>query len=202
MKTVLFLCTGNYYRSRFAEIFFNWHAQQHEITWRADSRGLALNPLNPGKMSRYTVSRLVLQEIPVDQYQRNPKDLTLVDLKRADHIVAVKATEHRPLLTERFPKWLEKVEFWEVHDQDVTMPDEALPHLEREVLGLLERLKEKSPEVGKLSKAGGGLRGDPPGKECRKPSEMSGTTFSPGPTSNTVKASDGKVWTIPSGWIL
>ena len=26
MKTVLFLCTGNYYRSRFAEIFFNWHA--------------------------------------------------------------------------------------------------------------------------------------------------------------------------------
>jgi protein-tyrosine-phosphatase len=23
-RTVLFICTGNYYRSRFAEIFFNW----------------------------------------------------------------------------------------------------------------------------------------------------------------------------------
>jgi NAD(P)-dependent dehydrogenase (short-subunit alcohol dehydrogenase family) len=87
MKTVLFLCTGNYYRSRFAEIFFNWHAEKLEIPWRADSRGLDLDPLNPGKMSRYTVSRLVLQEIPVEQYQRNPKDLDLADLKAAHHVV-------------------------------------------------------------------------------------------------------------------
>lgn len=152
MKTVLFLCTGNYYRSRFAEIFFNWHAEKLEIPWRADSRGLALDPLNSGKMSRYTVSRLVVQEIPVDQYQRNPKDLTLVDLKASHHIVAVKATEHRPLLTERFPKWLEKVEFWGVHDLDCAGPDEALPHLEKEVMALLERLKEGSPDVAKLSK--------------------------------------------------
>ena len=39
MPTVLFLCSGNYYRSRFAEIFFNWLAPQQGLNWRAESRG-------------------------------------------------------------------------------------------------------------------------------------------------------------------
>ncbi len=41
-RTVLFLCTGNYYRSRFAEILFNSVAGKMGLTWRASSRGLAL----------------------------------------------------------------------------------------------------------------------------------------------------------------
>jgi protein-tyrosine phosphatase len=41
-KTVLFLCTGNYYRSRFAEILFNSVAGKMSLLWRASSRGLAL----------------------------------------------------------------------------------------------------------------------------------------------------------------
>lgn len=41
-KTVLFLCTGNYYRSRFAEILFNSVAGKMGLPWRASSRGLAL----------------------------------------------------------------------------------------------------------------------------------------------------------------
>src|SRR5262245_23748270 len=31
---------------------------------------------------------------------------------------------------------------------------------------------------------------------------MSGTTFSPGPTPNTVRAADGRVLTAPEGWVL
>jgi hypothetical protein len=31
---------------------------------------------------------------------------------------------------------------------------------------------------------------------------MSDTTFTPGPTPNTVKAADGKVLTVPAGWVL
>ena len=41
-KTVLFLCTGNYYRSRFAEILFNSVAGKMGLPWQASSRGLAL----------------------------------------------------------------------------------------------------------------------------------------------------------------
>jgi len=31
---------------------------------------------------------------------------------------------------------------------------------------------------------------------------MSNTTYAPGPTPNTVKAADGKVLTVPDGWVL
>jgi protein-tyrosine phosphatase len=140
IEKVLFLCTGNYYRSRFAEIFFNWHAERLELAWRAESRGLRLEALNSGQMSEYTVARLTNSGIPLDEYLRFPLDLNVADLKQADRIVAVKETEHRPLMKKRFPDWIEKVEFWEVHDIDFSDPADALPHLEREVLDLLQRL--------------------------------------------------------------
>ena len=41
MKTLLFLCTGNYYRSRYAEELFNHRAAPAGLNWRAQSRGLA-----------------------------------------------------------------------------------------------------------------------------------------------------------------
>jgi hypothetical protein len=31
---------------------------------------------------------------------------------------------------------------------------------------------------------------------------MSGNTFTPGPTPNTVRGADGKVLTVPEGWVL
>jgi len=40
-KTILFLCTGNYYRSRFAE-FSSYPFQEDGLPWNAASRGLAL----------------------------------------------------------------------------------------------------------------------------------------------------------------
>ena len=41
-RTVLFLCTGNYFRSRFAEILFNSLSTQRGLDWTASSRGLAI----------------------------------------------------------------------------------------------------------------------------------------------------------------
>lgn len=153
VKTVLFLCRANHYRSRFAEIFFNWHATQQDLSWRAESRGLNIDPLNPGHISRHAINRLLLLEIPTDDYRRNPQDLAVADLKSAHHIVAVQGTEHRPLITARFPEWLDKIEYWEVQDIDFTGPEEALPQLEREVMALLGRLKDDLSGVDKMSKS-------------------------------------------------
>jgi low molecular weight protein-tyrosine phosphatase len=143
MKTVLFLCTGNYYRSRFAEIYFNWHAPKRGLAWQATSRGLGLDPCNQGPLSLHTLLRLRELGIPLTGGQRLPQPARLEDFQAADHIVAVKATEHRPMIQRRFPDWLKRVEFWEVHDLDCAGPEEAMPCLEQEVIALMTRLGEE-----------------------------------------------------------
>jgi protein-tyrosine phosphatase len=143
MKKVLFLCTGNYYRSRFAEIYFNWNAEQHGLGWQADSRGLNLCKANPGPMSSHTMTRLSQLGVPLEKYLRLPLPVSADDFASADHVIAVKETEHRPLIEKGFPTALNRVEFWEVHDLDCVGPEVAIPHLERQVGELVTRLQRK-----------------------------------------------------------
>jgi protein-tyrosine phosphatase len=137
-KTVLFLCTGNYYRSRFAEILFNSVARRMGLPWKAASRGLALERgiKNIGPMAPSAVQALEALAIrAAEDMARFPVQVTADDLGQADRIIALKQAEHLPLLEERFPTWAEKVEFWEVDDTP-----EVLDLIEREVMDLAARL--------------------------------------------------------------
>src|SRR5437773_6554198 len=97
-QTVLFLCTGNFYRSRFAEVYFNWLAGREKISWQADSRGLALDPNNIGPISTHTRTYLDRLGIPLPAPLRLPLDVTVPDFEAAQLIVALKEAEHRPLM--------------------------------------------------------------------------------------------------------
>jgi protein-tyrosine phosphatase len=137
-KAVLFLCTGNYYRSRFAEVLFNSVAEKMGLPWRALSRGLALERgvHNVGPMAAVAVAALEARGLrEISDLARFPMQVTLDDFEGADWIVALKEAEHRPLLQERFPAWAEKVEFWHVDDAP-----EVLTLIEREVMDLAARL--------------------------------------------------------------
>lgn len=144
MKTILFLCTGNYYRSRFAEELFNLHASATCPPWVAESRGIAvdLGQSNIGPIAKATVSALQQRGLNYDRDSaRWPLQLKIGDLEAADHIVALKHSEHSPLLRARFPNWVAgNIEYWRVHDIDEMTPDEALPMIEAEVLALMRRL--------------------------------------------------------------
>jgi protein-tyrosine phosphatase len=144
MKTILFLCSGNYYRSRFAEIFFNWQAAQRGLLWRADSRGLALHASNVGSISRHTFSCLKARGILSDACSRFPVAVSEADFAAAHRVIAVKEAEHRPLVEAQFAKWRDRVEYWHVHDVDCALPAETIPHLEREVVRLLEQLAKQA----------------------------------------------------------
>jgi protein-tyrosine-phosphatase len=137
-KSLLFLCTGNYYRSRFAEMLFNSVAAQVGLQWRAASRGLALERgvNNIGPMDASAVEALQALGVCVaDGCGRFPVSVTLGDLEGADMIVALQRSEHVPLLQERFPAWADRVEYWHIEDAP-----EALARIEREVVELTTRL--------------------------------------------------------------
>jgi protein-tyrosine phosphatase len=140
LNTVLFLCSGNYYRSRFAELYFNAFAADRGVLWRADSRGLQIHGGNPGPISWFTVHRLQMAGICLPTTHRNPIPLCEADLQTAQHVVAVKEAEHRPMLTENFPTWADRVEYWHIHDLDCAMPELALVELTGKVEELLKRL--------------------------------------------------------------
>jgi protein-tyrosine phosphatase len=141
VNTVLFLCTGNFYRSRFAEIYFNWIAPRENLPWRADSRGLALDPANFGPISAHTRGALSALGIPLPQPLRDPVDAALADFEAARLIVALKEAEHRRLMESRFPAWAPCVEYWHVHDLDCAGANEALPQVKSHVEELVARLK-------------------------------------------------------------
>jgi protein-tyrosine phosphatase len=147
-KMVLFLCTGNYYRSRFAEILFNSVAGKMGLLWRASSRGLALERgvNNVGPMAMSAIKALEIMGVcAADAVARFPVQVIVEDLEAADRVIALKQAEHLPLLQERFPAWTEKVEFWHVDDAP-----EALKLIEREVMSLIASI------------LGGGNRPDAP----------------------------------------
>jgi protein-tyrosine phosphatase len=152
-KTVLFLCTGNFYRSRFSELLFNVLAKQKGLQWRAMSRGLkAWLAANEGPISEFTAYRLTVMGIPFD-VDRFPIQLSQADLEIADFVVAVKKAEHHAMMVEQFPAWADRIQYWHVDDTDCATPDEALPICESNVRSLVRMLLAEQEAPVRLRRA-------------------------------------------------
>lgn len=137
MKQILFLCTGNYYRSRFAECLFNSVAAERSLSWRASSRALAVERgfRNVGPMAATAVKLLQGMGIVDEACTRMPMQASAEDFAAADLIVALMQTEHEPLVAERFPTWGPRVEYWQIPDAPNVLCD-----VERAVRELAARL--------------------------------------------------------------
>lgn len=140
MRTVLFLCTGNYYRSRYAEACFNHAATRRGLAWRAFSRGLAVHLAPAPGLSPHASRRLRVRRIPRRHTAANPAPATAADLRRAARIVVLKESEHRPLLARLHPGWEDRVEYWEIDDLDRAPPEATLAAIEARVAALLAEL--------------------------------------------------------------
>ncbi len=142
-RQLLFLCTGNYYRSRFAEHLFNSLANKYNLDWQATSRGVAteFGIWNVGPISSFAREGLIARGIPLEKGLRMPMQLQERELAQADRIIAMNQVEHRPQIAKRFPAWVDRVEYWHIPDLDVTGADVALPAIERRVHDLIRQLR-------------------------------------------------------------
>lgn len=146
-RRLLFLCTGNYYRSRFAELLFNHRAAIANLAWRAESRGLAVDRgvHNRGPISLDVITGLRERGIVLAAEVRFPQQAHADDLARADHIIALDEPEHRPLLAQRFPAWVEHVEFWQAPDVPRAPVSHTLALIEGQVHRVIRWLSLRTP---------------------------------------------------------
>ena len=133
-KQLLFLCSGNYYRSRFAEHWFNALARQYKLDWVADSRGLADDlTVNIGPIANATVEALAQRGVVLPTPHRYPLPTIAADFVQADWVIALKEAEHRPMMQRKFAAWADRITYWHIHDLDVWSADEGLSILATEL---------------------------------------------------------------------
>jgi protein-tyrosine phosphatase len=140
------LCTGNYYRSRFAELLFNALAPAHNLPWQAFSRGVALEKGvgNVGPMSPLAIQTLQALGVISEGFARYPVQAQEGDFQGARIIIALQEAEHRPYLSARYPAWVDRVEYWHVRDCVPTPAYDPLQEIRREVEQLIVRLSTSS----------------------------------------------------------
>jgi protein-tyrosine phosphatase len=146
-QTVLFLCTGNYYRSRFAEELFNHKASTAGMGWQAQSRALAIErgAHNVGPLSPFALQGLEARGCSARGGGRMPLACAPSDLQTAHRIIALNEPEHRPLVRTRFPEWESRVQFWQVEDVEYIQPEVAFAAIEQQLDLLLAALRHFAP---------------------------------------------------------
>lgn len=141
---VLFVCTGNYYRSRYAELYFNATVPAR-LGWRAVSRGFDPSPFNPGPIAGSVIQRAEARGLSLPADLPYPRRLTEGDLHSAQRIIALDEDEHRSYVEHWFPAWRDRVAYWRVHDLHLMPAAEAFALIEHNVDTLLRELAAIMP---------------------------------------------------------
>lgn len=144
MKRILFLCTGNYYRSRFSEEYFNYYADKYNLCWTADSKGIMREfegNGNVGPIAKHTVAELEKHKIQAKAHDRFPEYVYEKHFSEFDRVIAVSQSEHTPMLQELWPNNISNVEYFDVEDLHLEAYETALPKLKIRLDALIESLK-------------------------------------------------------------
>lgn len=116
-ESVLFICTGNWFRSKFAETYLRSKGYTNVI-----SRGLKVNNSKHKKIrEKRKISKRVKHKLKslniLNNYNYvNPTQLTQDDLDRYDTIIAMNKEEHYNFIKKHYPNYINKIIFWDIND--------------------------------------------------------------------------------------
>lgn len=188
-QRVIFVCTGNYYRSRLAEILFNDYALKHALPWDAESRGLfdrgSLKGLSPDA-AQFLLSRGFDS---VEGFDKEPERLMVDDLETTRLTIILNKNEHEPIMKMKFgrvPTMLEqagRLRYWNVYDIPARRPkmnrifkpqeggeqpaESSGEHIDFAVQSLIMEIKDGGPKAPEQTSAQtSGFGGD---NQFRKP---------------------------------
>ena len=136
---LLFICTGNYYRSRYAEALFNYYADLAAIPWRAISRGFVPHQI-PGELAPQVENALRMRGISLDYVSERKEALQEEDLEQSERVIALQEDEHRLYMRLRFPEWMDRIEYWSTQGSNGGGMYATLPVIETLVQDLVAEL--------------------------------------------------------------
>lgn len=172
MKKALFVCTGNFYRSRLAHLLFNYYAEEAGLDWEATSRGITAGSTGLRGISPHAEDYLEGRGLGhLCEDARDPVGLSVDDLPAMDLIILLNKAEHRPLLEQRY-RWViqaletdGKLRWWNIYDlpprvtvKDMMLSgkppnfgqpsDSAMEHIDFAVQALVAELLRKQSALG------------------------------------------------------
>lgn len=132
-KRLLFVCSGNYYRSRLAEILFNQAAEAAGLGWRAESRGMVKTGDLKG-MSEHAVAFLRDHDMGhLAEEPRDPLPIDVEDMTGSDLIIGMCREEHEPMINQKFLSLARamakgsRLRYWRIYD--IPAPPKAIVRL-------------------------------------------------------------------------
>jgi protein-tyrosine phosphatase len=142
MKQVLFVCTGNFYRSRFAESLFNYLSKRNNLDWKAKSAGLKIHLADEkaaieGEISSIAKNKLLSKGISEDYFDKRRESLTEKMLENADLVILMDKNEHFSMMNDLFPKYVKNAFFYDAKDIEYCDPEIALKIIEKEIMALI-----------------------------------------------------------------
>jgi len=141
MKEILFVCTGNYYRSRLAELYFNTMAQKKGLPWQAFSVGTEADQNhNEGPISIHTIDACIKFNITLPTPYRYPVQISESYLHKAEIVVLINKEEHFPHLQLHFPAFAQAAIAWQILDVEYEKPESAIGALLKKVELLIEQI--------------------------------------------------------------
>ena len=129
VKQFCFVCTGNLYRSKYAEACFNYLCIKNNVTnKRAFSRGLRVQPTEqyehgesftfPVRLAIPTYNRMVKRNIPVCLIGATNQMLDNYDCASSEKIILMNKDEHMPWMKQKHSEYLDRVECLEIGDKN------------------------------------------------------------------------------------